>query len=363
MPSKGKSRRAAEALPPALNLALQGGGAHGAFTWGVLDRLLQEAPFRIDGGSGTSAGAVNAVALAAGLAEGGREGARTKLAAVWEAVGKGFDRLRLRKPAGEGLMENGRLGGGGTGAPARDDSVAHLMLDVISRIYSPYDLDIFDFDPLRDLLTDLIDFKRLRKQKDVAVIVAATDIATGQARYFRNGELSVDAVLASACLPTLRKAVKIGRNYYWDGGFSSNPPLLPLVQDCKSQDTLLIKLNPTRKTAVPVKAQEIAARANHLTFSQPLRSEIETIEALRRLGRLSGLFAPADGRRVIRHRFHMIDAGGLTKDLAHTTKLTPDWELLRHLHDRGRRHAGRWLRDESAAVGKRATLDLTSLVA
>ncbi|MGB0748712.1 MAG: patatin-like phospholipase family protein [Magnetospiraceae bacterium] len=336
---------------PGINLALQGGGAHGAFTWGVLDRLLEEDRFPVDGVSGTSAGAVNAVALAIGLAEGGPEGAREKLAKIWDGVSTRFDALR---PGPRKMLEE-------AGSQGQEDVATHLLMGLISRIYSPYDLDIFDFDPLRDVLVENLDFDRLRDPEVARVIIAATEVSTGKPHYFRNENIDVETVLASACLPTLRKAVQIGEHHYWDGGFSSNPPILPLVRESEAEDTVLVKLDPTQKPDLPTKAQEIAARVSNLAFGQPLRSEIKTIEELRHTSRMGGLFSRPEDRRVIRHRFHMIDAGEHTLMLGHTTKLTPYRELLEDLRDRGRSTAEAWLRDDADSVGDASSLDLTTL--
>ncbi|MDX1576426.1 MAG: patatin-like phospholipase family protein, partial [Kiloniellales bacterium] len=203
-----------------INLALQGGGAHGAFTWGVLDRLLEDGRLRFEGVSGTSAGAVNAVALAAGLAEGGPEAARAKLEEVWRGVSQASCCHPLRS-----LPPDSR---DGTEVPS--DSAGHIALDVLTRVFSPYDLNPLDIDPLRDVLEGAIDFKSVRRAGAPELFLAATEVSTGRARIFTSSEVSLDVVLASACLPTLRKAVKIGRHHYWDGGFSANPALMPLVR-------------------------------------------------------------------------------------------------------------------------------------
>ena len=246
-----------------LNLALEGGGAHGAFTWGVLDRLLEEEAIDIGWISGTSAGAVNAVALAAGLAEGGRAGAQAKLRAVWEAVAKaGVPDLLRNNPWLAGI--------------SKSNAVAQM-----ASLFSPYDFNPLGFDPFRKLLEAHIDFAQLRASPGPELLIAATDVATGLPRLFRRREMSVECVLASACLPTIHHAVAIDGHAYWDGGFSANPDLVTLGRESPFGDTLIVKLNSIDKPGVPMTAREISARINQITFNQPMLRDIEVIETVR----------------------------------------------------------------------------------
>jgi NTE family protein len=318
---------------------LQGGGAHGAFTWGVIDRLLDEGELDFAWLSATSAGAVNAVALAAGLSEGRKSGARDKLRSVWTAVQEAGvpDLLRL----------NPFLFGMSRSAP---------MGQVAASLFSPYEFNPLGFDPLRRLLTTQIDFEKLRAFEDVELLIAATDIATGRARLFRRHEMTVDAVLASACLPTIHHAVMIDGQAYWDGGFSANPDLVTLAAESPVADTMIVQIAPATKTSVPRGAREIAFDVNRITFNQPLLRDIELIEAAREVrgwrskkGRLAKL---AD------HRFHLVDAGRYTASLSPETKLRPDQELLSYLHNSGRSETHKWLMRNMADIGKRATVDL-----
>lgn len=334
--------------PERINLALQGGGAHGAFTWGVLDRLLEDGRLSFPALSGTSAGAVNAVAFATGMVEGGREGARAKLEEVWRAVSQSgcCGALRTRPPEPDGA------------AGAQVDSAAYTTLDLMTRVFSPYDLNPLDVDPLRDVLAQSIDFKALRREGAPELYIAATEVATGSARIFTSSEISLNVVLASACLPMLRKAVKIGRHHYWDGGFSANPPLLPLVRASGAEDTLLVLLTPLREPELPTKAQDIIGQVNNITFNQPLRREIELIEQGRgRAGGGLGL-AGRESRSLRRHRFHLIDATKHTRGLGQASKLSVDWEMLCYLRDGGRKAASRWLRQNLSDVGRRGGVDL-----
>ena len=324
-----------------LNLALQGGGAHGAFTWGVLDRLLEEPRIEFGWLSGTSAGAINAVALAAGLAESGREGARQKLRTVWDAVIEaGVPDLVRYNPFLMGFSRSQTMG-------------------QIGSMFSPYEFNPMGFDPLRKLLEAHIDFGRLRAFAGIEVLVAATDVATGRARCFRRRELTVEAVLASTCLPQLHHAVEIEGRAYWDGGFSANPDLVTMAAESPAGDTLLVLLNPIEKPELPRTARDIAAEVNRVTFSQPLLRDIAEIAAIARDA--PGFLARRRGSRAARiaaHRFHLIEAGRHTSTLAPETKLRPDRELLEMLRNAGREETHRWLGRGMADIGRRSSVDL-----
>ena len=324
-----------------LNLALEGGGAHGAFTWGVLDRLLEDETLDIGWLSGTSAGAVNAVALAAGLAEGDRASARAKLRAVWEAVAKaGVPDLLRNNPWLAGI--------------SRSQTLAQ-----VASLFSPYDFNPLGFDPFRKLLEAHIDFTLLRTTRGPELLIAATDVATGRPRLFRRRELTVQSVLASACLPTIHHAVAIDGRAYWDGGFSANPDLVTLARESPAEDTLIVRLSPLRSDGVPASAREISARINQITFNQPLLRDIELIETVRahRRRRWPRMANRADAR-LARHRFHLIEAGRFTSALAPDSKAKPDLELLTYLHGAGRSETEKWLARARAQVGRRGTVDL-----
>jgi NTE family protein len=323
-----------------LNLALEGGGAHGAFTWGVLDRLLEDDTLAIAWISATSAGAVNAVALAAGLAEDGRAGARAKLRAVWEAVAKAGvpDLVRLNP---------------WLASISRSNALAQM-----ASLFSPYDFNPLGFDPFRKLLEAHVDFARLRSTHGPELLIAATDVATGRPRLFRRAEISVESVLASACLPTLHHAVSIAGNAYWDGGFSANPDLLTLGRESPVGDTLIVRLSALDRDGVPTSAREIAGRVNQIAFMQPMLRDIEVIAAVRRLnGRWTRLASPADAR-LARHRFHLIEAGRFTSSLPPESKGKPDLELLTYLHNAGRSETEKWLARHRRSIGWKATVDL-----
>lgn len=296
-----------------VNLALQGGGAHGAFTWGVLDRLLEAEWLRVDGISGTSAGAINAVAFASGWLTAGAAGARANLAELWRQV------ARIACP-----FNGGRL--------------SPLLLDATSQLLSPYQLNPLGINPLRGILQQLVDFERLCRDRSLKLFVAATNVRTGAARIFENPELSPDTVLASACLPLVHHAVEIEGETYWDGGYASNPPLLPLVERCRARDLLLVRINPSERGAVPASAGGIRNRIGEIVFDQPLERELALLQACRRRFRVSRA-----QRRLARHRLHVIDGREPLSALDPATKGVPEWDTLVRLRDLGRAAAAAWL--------------------
>ncbi len=323
-----------------INLALQGGGAHGAFTWGVLDRLLQEPDLGFGWISASSAGAVNAVALAAGLAEGSRESARAKLFKIWEAVHKsGVPDLAKLNPFLNGF--------------SRPASMAQ-----IATMWSPYEFNPLGFDPLRRLITDHVDFDLIRTKSPVELLIAATHVPTGRARLFRRSELTVEAVLASACLPTLHHAVEIDGAAYWDGGYSANPELVTLAAESPVGDTLLVMVSPRTNSELPTTARDIANHTNRLTFNAPMLRDIEIIAAVRETaGSImpKGRLAP-----LARHRFHVIDGGEVTGALSPESSVKPDWNMMTYLHGAGRDHAEKWLSASRSDIGRQETVDLAA---
>ena len=327
-----------------INLALQGGGSHGAFTWGVLDRLLAQDNVNFGWISATSAGALNAVALAAGLAEGGRAGARAKLQQVWEAVVKASEPEFMKlNPLLAGITRSGALA-------------------QMTQMFSPYDLNPLGIDPLRRLIEAHIDFELIRTSKGPELLIAATHVASGLPRFFRRSELTIEAVLASACLPTLQHAVEIDGQAYWDGGFSANPELLTIAAESPVDDTLIVQLVPLLRTQKPTSAREIGGHVSHLTFNQPFVRELETIETIRRLAsRRRGLFGGSiDERdaRIAGHRFHLIEAGRFTGSLPVESRGKPELELLSYLQGAGNAEAGKWLDRCWRDVGVRDTAEI-----
>ncbi|MFO1141410.1 MAG: patatin-like phospholipase family protein [Amaricoccus sp.] len=316
--------------PLPVHLGLQGGGAHGAVTWGVLDRLLEAERFAIRAVSGTSAGAMNAVVLADGLARGGPAAARTALADFWQAVGQS---ARL-SPVRRGVIDQLR------GRDGLDHSLGYLMVDGLSRLVPPRTLNPRGLDPLREILAARVDFERVA-QGSVSVHVAATEVATGRPRVFSGPQVGVEAVLASACLPQLYPAVEIDGTAYWDGGFSANPALAPLVADTSSRDIVIVQLNPVVRPEVPCGARQIINRMGEIGFNAPLVAELDAL---------------ARRRGFSRPRLHRI-AGGETPDLVASGRLDADPAHLTRLFEEGRRRAEIWLAGPAALVGRAGTLD------
>lgn len=331
-------RAAARSGHRTVNLALQGGGVLGAFTAGVLDRLLEDGRLGFDTVSGASAGSVNAVALAAGLAEGGPERARELLDQLWRDVA-----IAGRAAASLGGFDAWPFGNGG-------GAMQNLTVGLVTKVMSPYQFNPLNRNPLREILTRRIDFDRLRAAP-VSLMVAATDIATGEARLFRSNEVTVDAVLASCCLPHLFHAVKIGGRHYWDGGYRANPPLLEIVRSAACDDTLIVRTSSADNPRLPTLAPSIAEHLHRLIFNQPLRMEIEAIMHARRLS------GGEEGRRAKRHRLHCISAEQLASEIGGAARLTADVPLIRHLRDRGREAAEEWLGRHFADIGRRETLN------
>ncbi len=330
-----------------LNLALQGGGAPGAFTWGVLDRLLEDGRIEFDGVSGTSAGAMNAVVLADGLLRGGRDGAREALADFWQAVAQSvpFD-TAVPTLEGDGVMP----------------SPAIQILLQWSRYFSPYELNPFDFNPLRDIVSERIDFPRLRQQSKIQLFIAATHAKSGRLRLFRNGELTPDAVMASACLPTLHHAVEIDGEPYWDGGYSANPAIYPLLFDCRARDVVLVLLSPLiYGGGTPRSAAEIHSRALELAFSANFLREMAMYAHARRYSTEGWLPMGRLERRLAGARMHLIESQDLIGHLGTSTKLTAHLPFLQELRDLGRERAREWLDQNREDLGRRSTIELEVL--
>lgn len=331
----------------AVDLALQGGGAHGAFTWGVLDRLLEDGRLHLDGLSGTSAGAMNAVVLADGLQKGGPEGARQALHDFWAAVSRAAAGSPLRRTPFDVLIGRWTL----------DHSPAFHLFEAVTRQFSPYDFNPFDINPLRDLVGDLVDFDRVNGCGACRIFVTATNVRTGRAKVFRQGEITLDAVMASACLPFLFQAVEVDGEHYWDGGYSGNPALYPLVDDCRARDIVLVQINPIDRPEVPRSARDILNRMNEITFNASLIKELRQIALLKELIQAEGLEAERH-RDVLMHRIHAEED---LRPLGVSSKLNAEWEFLLHLCNIGRRAAGDWLDRHAEAVGERSTFDFAAL--
>ena len=333
--------------PLPIDLALQGGGSHGAFTWGVLDRLLEESRFAIVAISGTSAGAMNAAVLADGWSEGGAQGARSALDKYWEKVSRAAAFSPLQRSPLDRLMGRWSL----------DTSPAYIAIDLMSRVLSPYDLNPFDLNPLRGVLAESIDFDRLARSP-IKLFVTATSVRTGRGRIFRNEEITADVLLASACLPTMFRAVEIDGEPYWDGGYAGNPTITPLIRESDAHDTILVQINPRERPDTPRSAAEILNRLNEVSFNSPLMKELRMIALLRQVADPG----TGEGARWAQMRTHRIATDMLARFGA-SSKLNAEREFVGMLRAEGRRAADEFLQAHADDLGMRSTADLDVLLA
>lgn len=332
--------------PILVDLALQGGGAHGAFTWGVLDRLLEEPWLGIDGISGTSAGAMNAAVLVDGFVKGGAAGAREALEKFWRRVSDAARFSPFRRGPLDVLLGRWTL----------DSSPIYVGMDLLSRLVSPYDLNPMGKNPLREILSELIDFERLA-QAPIKLFITATNVRTGRGHVFKNNAITPDVLLASACLPIMFQAVEVDGEPYWDGGYSGNPTLTPLIRECKSEDTILVQINPVERHGSPRSASEILNRLNEVSFNAVLLKELRMIALLRQVANPGD----SEGARWAGMRIHRV-ASELMMELGASSKLNAEWEFFSLLHDEGRRSAQVFLETHASDLGHRSTLDLDVLL-
>jgi NTE family protein len=333
--------------PPVLvDFALQGGGAHGAFTWGVLDRLLEEPWLRIDGISGTSAGAMNAAVLIEGHADNGADGARAALENFWRRVSRAALLSPLRRTPLDVLLGRWTL----------DHSPVFVAMDLMARLFSPYDLSPGGTNPLRDILAQTVDFDRLA-QAPIKLFVTATNVRTGRGRVFRNSEITPDVLLASACLPTLFQAIEIDGESYWDGGYSGNPTITPLVRECSSKDTIVVQINPVERPGLPRSARDILNRLNEVSFNAVLLKELRMIALLRQVAQPDN----SESAKWADMRIHRISSDVMV-ELGYSSKLNAEWEFLCMLRDEGRRAGEAFLAAHRENLGRRSTFDLDELL-
>jgi len=344
--TKMRARRAAPAKleTKTVNLALQGGGAHGAFAWGVLDRLLEDDRVALEGLSATSAGAMNAVTMAYGMTVGGREGARTALTNFWRRVAHAGMISPLQPTWFERASHNHSL----------ESSPAFVMFDLVSRLYSPYQFNPLNYNPLRQVLEQSVDFEKLRRESALKLFLSATNVRSGKVKIFGNDELSADAVMASACLPFMFQAVTIQGEDYWDGGYMGNPAIFPLIYKCESRDIVVVHINPIERAETPTTARDILNRINEISFNSSLMREMRAIAFVSRMIEDKTI---CDGNFKAM-RMHAIAAEEVMQGLGVASKLNADWEFLTHLHEIGRACADAWLREHFDAVGARSTVDI-----
>jgi NTE family protein len=323
------------------NLALQGGGSHGAFTWGVLDRLLEEENLTLDGITAASAGSINAVVLAHGLSVGGRQGARQALPLFWRRMSALMASSIVQPSILDKIHGNFGL----------DYSPGYMLMNMLCQFLSPYQLNPFNLNPLKNLLEEIVDFRRVRQQTAVKLFLCATNIRTCKVEIFRGSELTADHVLASSCLPFLMHAVEIGGERYWDGGFIGNPALFPVIYECDARDIVLVHVTPTRRPGFPVTASSILSRMQEVSVSSSLMREMRAVAFVNQLidqGRMTG------GKQIL---VHEIEAEDVISELPNSSKLNGDWDFMMYLHDVGRRHADDWLASNFDRLGVESSVD------
>ena len=347
MTSKSSDRQALSRAPVLVDLALQGGGSHGAFTWGVLDRLLEEPWLKIEAISGTSAGAMNGAVLVSGFMKGGAAGAREALDAYWGRVADAAVYSPIQRSMLDRALNRWTL----------DTSPAYIMMDLMSRLVSPYTLDPFGRNPIRKILEDSIDFAHFA-EAPIKVFITATNVYTGRGRVFRNKEITPEVLLASACLPTLFQAIEIDGEPYWDGGYAGNPTITPLIRESEAHDTILVQINPRERRETPRTAGDILNRLNEISFNAPLMKELRMIALLRQTADPGA----GEGRRWAEMRTHRIMTDRLA-EFGASSKLNAERAFLLVLKEEGRRAADEFLAQHGANVGLRSTADLDILLA
>ena len=352
---KSHTSEHASDVGPGINLALQGGGSHGAFTWGVLDALLEDGRIRFEGISGTSAGAMNAVALAHGYARAAthknadpRESAREALSAFWEGIVNLGALTEAQKAPFEILFGNNNAATSPTAAWI--NSLSNMWTQTLS----PYEMNPFDINPLRSFLESQVDFELLARLKTIKVFVVATRVSTGQAEVFSGNRLTADAVMASACLPMAFKAVEIEGEHYWDGGYSGNPAIHPLIYNCTARDVVLVQINPVKRRELPTTSAQIMDRINEVTFNAGLIAEMRAIDFVKRL-LAEGKLDPQHYKDVLMHR---IDGGEALDSYAASTKASTNGRMIHALRDLGIASAKAWLAKRYKSLGIQSTVNI-----
>jgi NTE family protein len=330
-----------------INLALQGGGSHGAFTWGVLDALIEDDRLEFEALSGTSAGAMNAAIMLQGWAKGGPEGARQELRDFWTELGSMSMTSPIQRTPFDRLRGNWNL----------DESPAALFADVMQRTLAPWMRNPLGLDPLRDLLRRHFDQEAVRACHNIKAFIAATNVQTGKSRIFTREELSIEALLASACLPNVHEAVVIDGVPYWDGGFRGNPPIWPFIYACDSRDVVLVELDPSFRPGVPKTNAEVADRLNEITFGGALMAEMRAIAFVQDMiekGAITGEF----GTRLKTIMVHSINDEASIAPMGSVSKFLIEPAYLEHLFELGRLAAAKWLASTFGDLGVKSSVDI-----
>ena len=331
-----------------INLALQGGGSHGAFTWGVLDRLLESDAIHIEGISGSSAGAMNAAVVADGMMDHGPAGAREHLENFWSEISRFGQASPLHRTIFDVIAGNWNL----------DNSPGYIAFDLLTRLASPYELNPLDLNPLKELVIKTIDFDRLRRCNRLRLFISATVVRTGKVKVFEHHELSPDAIMASACLPQLFKAVEIDGESYWDGGYMGNPALFPFFYKTATRDIVIVRINPLSCQSTPTKAMEIVNRVNEINFNSSLLSELRAVDFVGRLIE-EGRLEPGRYKQML---VHIIDGEQPLAPLNASSKFNTEWAFLRKLFDIGRTAADDWLEQNYDNLGKRSSVNVREIL-
>lgn len=325
-------------------LALQGGGAHGAFTWGVLDALLEDGRLEIEGISGTSAGGMNAVAFIQGYMKGKEEGARAELRKFWKTISDNGATSPFKPSLYNQLTGNPNLG----------DSPGYAMMGLLQGMFSPYQMNPFNINPLETFAKSFFEFERLSHFKDIKLFLCATHVNTGKLKIFRLEELRVEVLLASACLPFLFQAVEINGEHYWDGGFVGNPAIYPLIYECDTPDVMVIQLTAMHREGLPKTAREIIDRHKEITYNACLMREMRSINFISKL-RDDGLLDP---KKIKRLNIHLIRNAETFSELEISSALNTDWSFLEHLYNEGRKTGKDWLEQHYDDIGVRTTAQI-----
>ena len=331
-----------------INLALQGGGSHGAFTWGVLDRLLEEDDsLKIEGISGTSAGAMNAAALLQGYDVGGAKEARKSLDGFWQGIGDLAAFSFSQRSPFDLMMGSWNI----------DSSPASMMMDAWQRMFSPYQTNPLNLNPLRDMLEKMLDIETIRKSDTIKIFVCATNVETGKPRVFERKEISIDAIMASSCLPFSFQAVMVDGEPYWDGGYTGNPSIFPLIYGCDTPDVVLVQINPLFRKGTPDTPTEIVNRLNEISFNASLMSEMRAIAFVQHLVDQDHLKG-AEAGRLKSMNMHVIGAEDKMRAFGAGSKVNAHMDFLLHLKELGRQTADTWLKDNWDAIGVRSSVDI-----
>lgn len=334
-------------MTKSINLAIQGGGAHGAFAWGIMDRLLEDGRFHVEGISGTSAGSLNATVLAYGLLIGGLDGAREQLDKFWRSIAVAG---ALYNPCKQMPWEQFFF------ANKMDNSMAFKWFEALTHTFSPYQLNPFDLNPLKDVLLDNVDFHRLQQCQITQLFLAATNVRTGQVRIFNTNEITADTVLASSCLPFIFKAIEIDGDYYWDGGYTGNPSLFPFFYHVKSQDIIILHINPIERPAPPTLPEQIFNRINEISFNNSLLKELRSIAFVQKL--LEEGWIKDEFKDKLKYIYlHSISADKALYDLSVASKVSSDWDFLLMLKNRGRAKAAEWIDENYNKIGVQSSFN------